>query len=124
MNTQEPGGNSVNTRDDFFTKNHGRLLDIAVAAKYVAWAVLIIYIISAILQVIRYDYDPNSGGWLTLRVLLTNSPFELLRFVINILATILRAIVYYLVLTGISFGLNMIIETDLNYREHEGGVSE
>ena len=100
---------------DFFTKNHGRLMDIAVAAKYAAWVALVVYIISAGLRIISYQ-DQNTSGLLALWVLLTNSPLEFFRFVINILATILRGVVYYLMLKGISLGLNMIVETDINYR--------
>lgn len=109
---------------DFFTKNHGRLLDVAVAAKNMAWIVLVVYITSAGLRIIPYQFDQNTGGWSTLWVLLTDRPIEFFGFVINILATILRGVVYYLVLKGISLGLNMIIETDLNYRKQEGMLNE
>lgn len=113
----------MNEQEDFFTKNHGRLMDIAVAAKYVARVVLVVYIISAGLRIIQYPYQ-NTSGWLALWALLTNSPLEFFRFVINILATILRGLVYYLVLKGISLGLNMIIETDLNYRRQGEMLNE
>jgi hypothetical protein len=33
---------------------------------------------------------------------------------------LLRGIVYYLVLKGTSLGINMIVETDINYRDQEG----
>lgn len=110
----------MDEQKDFFTKNHGRLLDIAVAAKNVAWVVLVVYILSAGLRIIQYQYDQSTGGLLALWMLLTNSPIEFLRFIINILATVLRGVVYYLVLKGIYLGLNMIIETDINYRKQEG----
>jgi hypothetical protein len=34
-------------------------------------------------------------------------------------SVLLRGIIYYLVLKGISLGLNMIVETDINYRERK-----
>jgi hypothetical protein len=41
---------------------------------------------------------------------------------IEILSIFLQGIVYFLVLNGISLGLNMIVETNINYREQKEGA--
>jgi phosphatidylserine synthase len=103
----------MDEQKDFFTKDHGRLLDIAVAAKNIAWVVLVIYIVLASLRLVQYN-------WSQFGMLLSNDPLSFFGFVINELATVIQGTVYYLVLKGISLGLNMIVETDINYREREG----
>ena len=35
----------MNEQEDFFSKNHGRLMDIALWSKYAAWIVLVVYIL-------------------------------------------------------------------------------
>lgn len=51
--------------------------------------------------------------------MLTHDPFDAFRLIINVVVAALKGIVYCLVLKGVSLGLNMIIETDINYRYQE-----
>ena len=109
----------MNEQKDFFSPNHNRLLSIAVWAKYLSWIVLIVYIIWAILQLFQYQVflnhsvQPQLDIWLFLRL----NPLEAFRPVVNMATTVLSGVVYFLVLKGISLGLNMIVETDINYRQ-------
>jgi hypothetical protein len=110
----------MNEQEEYFSPSHERLLSIAIWAKYLAWVVLIVYIVNAVLQMFQYkvfissiELQPNF--WQFLRA----SPFETFKLGMNMLNTALRGVVSYLVLKGISLGLNMIVETDINYRERK-----
>jgi hypothetical protein len=112
-------------REEFFSPNHNRLLSTAIWAKYLAWIVLIVYILSAGTQLIQFQTNaidraamlnqPYKG----LMNLLSENPLNTFRLGTNMAAVVLKGIVYYLVLKGISLGLNMIVETDINYREQK-----
>ena len=108
----------MNKQEDFFSPNHKLLLSIATWAKHIAWIVLVAYILLAGTEIIRFqnniEASQNFGGNVP------NSPLDIFRLVINMAAHALKGVVYYLVLKGISLGLNMIVETDINYREQKG----
>ncbi|HMB21570.1 MAG: hypothetical protein ACM33V_15330 [Chloroflexota bacterium] len=111
----------MNEQEEFFEPKHKRLLSIATWAKYLAWVALVVYILNAGLQIIQYQnlfsHSPTPmSGW---QFLLKNEPFQAFKSVTDVAATVLRGIIYYLVLKGISLGLNMIVETDINYRDRE-----
>ena len=104
-------------QEEFFSPSHKRLLSIATWAKYLAWIVLISYILWAISTYIQgqnaFSYQqfmgiPHSSSMLSLYI--------------ESFGVLLKGVVYFLVLKGISLGLNMIIETDINYREQKAGV--
>jgi len=66
----------------------------------------------------------NSNFILNIRSYIFNNPWDAFVLGINMSATILRGVVYFLVLKGISLGLNMVVETDINYREKKTGYDE
>jgi hypothetical protein len=109
-------------QEEFFSPNQNRLLSLATWAHYVAWLVLVVYILNALLQPFRYQFfqDNAAPQWNLWRFLM-NNPMEAFDLVLNMATTILRGVVSFLVLKGISLGLNMIVETDINYREREQG---
>lgn len=100
-------------QEEFFSPDHKRLLSIALWAKYLAWVVPIVYILWMVL-LISQDLS-NIGGQSQPNVWL----LERSRMGLNLATTLLRGAIYYLVLKGVSLGLNMIVETDINYREQE-----
>ena len=109
--------------NDFFSSKHKKLLWISTWANILAWIALIVYaliMLSTILD-IRYDL-------LSLPQVLGSSEqgqpgvvTEYLAIGVKLITRVLEAcfpgIVYWLVLKGISIGLKMIVETDINYRE-------
>ncbi|HLO32915.1 MAG TPA: hypothetical protein VK249_27470 [Anaerolineales bacterium] len=115
----------MNEQEDFFSPKHNRLLSIATWAKYLAWLVLIVYIVSAGTQVIQFQNNANYRAAIAnqpsqgLKDSLTENPLSTFRLGINMAAVIIKGVVYYLALKGISLGLNMIIETDINYRDRK-----
>jgi hypothetical protein len=105
-------------QEEFFSPNHKRLLDIATWAKYLAWVVLIVYILSAIGT---YIQEKNISAYYQ-QFIGVQHPSYLISIYLECLGVFLRGVVYFLVLKGISLGLNMIVETDINYRERDRGA--
>lgn len=106
----------------FLSDKHNRLLEIAIWAKYLAWIALTIYILLIGMQIIQLAtaqdngnfFGPTSQSFLTL---MRTNPFALVTQLVSIVSVLLKGIIYFFVLKGISLGLNMIVETDINYRE-------
>jgi hypothetical protein len=103
----------------FFSENHNRLLNIATWARILASVVLIVYILWAVLLLFQNPAIFRSSD--SIQSFFKDNSFDAFRLLINILATLLRGIIFYLFLKGLSLGLNMIVETDVNYREQKGG---
>jgi hypothetical protein len=113
---------------DFFSTGHLRLLNIAMWAKYMAWSALVLYFLWAGMQVVQLITTKDGGNFagptaMSLSTMLKVDPLGLLGQLAGMSATALKGIIYFLVLKGISLGLNMIVETDINYRE-KGEMTE
>jgi len=117
-----------NTADEFFTADHDRLARIANIANVVAWIAFVVYIILVGAKFVEVQnsftfqrgvlgQEPNFWGMLSQKPLYAASLF------INMLSIFLQGVVYWLVLKGISLGLNMIIEIDLDNKEKPQGDS-
>lgn len=109
---------------DFFSKNQDRLLSIATWAKYLAWVALVLYFLLTGAQIIQLLLLRDSGNFAgqnsqSFLTMLRDSPFNAFARLINIAVALLKGVIYYLVLKGVSLGLNMIVETDINYREQK-----
>ena len=121
-----------NIADGFFTKKHERLSVIAYWANIFAWIVLVINIlwVGASFSQTQMNYDiQNSGINLgqgpNFIEMLSQNPRYLAGLVIGLIGILLRGVVYWFVLKGVAVGLNMIVETDLNYRAQlQGGNNE
>ena len=122
----------MNEQEDFFSSNHKRLLNIATWASYMARIVLVFYILHALGT---YSQEQHTAMFTNMIPTRYNDFVELLKhntlyassLFVEIFSIVLRGIVYFLVLKGVSLGLNMIVETDINYREQkkeEGIIKE
>jgi hypothetical protein len=116
-------GGKVEVQESYLAKDHGRLLNYAVWAKYLAWIVLVIFAISAVLGFIAGMNITNlqfsmlatpSQPFLRLLALHPDLALNLLFAGARIL---FQGFVFFLVLRGMSLGLSMIAETDVNYRD-------
>ena len=121
------GGMFMNEQEDFFSEKHNRLLKIATWAKYLAWVVLFVYIILAIGRYVQEQtnqllHGAIPGRYTDFTSLLNQNPLFASVLFVDILSLFLKGITYFLVLKGISLGLNMIVETDINYREQKRGA--
>ena len=112
----------MDEQKNFFSNNHNQLLNIAYTAKNIAWIVLIVYILYAIgtFYIEQSNQMFNRGfpnSYILFTDMLAKNPVYALSLFAEIISVFLRGIVYFLVLKSISLGLNMIVETDINYRE-------
>lgn len=105
-------------QEEFFSPNHKQLLNIATWAKYLAWVVLVVYILWA---VGTYVQQQNMHKYYEQFMGIQHPSYKLSMYVES-LGVLLKGVVYFLVLKGISLGLNMIVETDINYREQARGA--
>jgi hypothetical protein len=110
------------TANDFFTRKHERLASIASIANIFSWIVLVLQVLytgarfiqlqnSYMVQAATTGQNPNFVA------MLGQTPLYTFSLVADLANIFLRGIVYWLVLKGISLGLNMIVETDLNYKD-------
>jgi hypothetical protein len=109
---------------DFFTDQHERLASIASWANFFAWLVLFVNIFLMIASFIDsiYIYAIREPDYFEV---LSQDSVYMARFTLNLFSILLRGVVYWFVLKGVSLGLNMIIETDVNYRKQvQGGSHE
>jgi len=113
----------MSDQEEFFSKNHNRLLSIAVWAKYLASIVLGFYILSTIGSLASYSslsyYSSNvpSETLKNIFQMWKSDPFFVINALFSVTRTFLQGLVAFLILKAISLGLNMIVETDINYRE-------
>lgn len=114
----------MNEQEGFFSRKHKSVLNIAVWAKYLAWVVLVAYILWAIVTFINYStmvYLPSMtpGDYISnFFQLWKGNPVLVINGLFATASTVLRGITAFVILKGVSLGLNMIVETDINYREN------
>ena len=115
---------SKNTTEIYFTKKHASLTNIAFAAKILAWVALVIQIslVVARFAELRNSFLIQQGltpefNEPTLWAMLSNNLIYSFYFFSELLVILMKGVVYWLVLKGISFGLYMIVETNLNYKD-------
>ena len=114
----------MTSQGEFFSLEHKRLLNIATWAKYLAWIVLIInvlYVFGTYVQEQNYYtfYGAQGGQFLNFSQMLKENLSYTFSLILELINILFRGIVYFLMLRGISLGLNMIVETDINYRENK-----
>ena len=115
--------------EEYFTSKHAKLDNIASAANTFAWIALgsqIFYMAGRFFQlhnsymtqvILSGSAQPDFMEMLSQNLLYTFS------LIVDMASIFIRGIVYWLVLKGISSGLYMIVETDLNYRDESEEAS-
>lgn len=102
---------------EFFSPNHKRLLNIATLSRSLTWVVLVVFVLTAVAQLLQYQNYASLNFQMNIWEYLIDQPGRAFNLLVNMANTVLKGIVYFLVLKGVSLGLNMIVETDINYRE-------
>lgn len=108
--------------EDVFTPKHERLSTISYWANIASRWVLTLSIAYAILIALT-DYIQTTQSQANIGFALFGPSsvvghdiLPYISIIFSLLYSIMKGIVYYLALKGISLGLDMIIETDINYR--------
>ncbi len=112
----------MNEQKSFFSDKHNQLLNIAYTAKNIAWIVLVVYILYGIgtfyiEQANQMYYQGLPNSYLFFVGMLRSNIIYAISLLAQIVSIFLRGIIYFLILKAISLGLNMIVETDINYRD-------
>jgi hypothetical protein len=116
----------VHEQEGFFSPKHAKLLNTATWAKYLAWIALLFAFLTPFAKYVEirniYQYQAIMAGQQSdfANQLLNNTVYGL-SVLTEILDSFLTGFIYFLVSRGISLGLNMIVETDINYREQKKG---
>jgi hypothetical protein len=116
---------SDSTADNFFTARHTELTRFASITNLVAWLVFIVHILwvwAAFLQAQNgfgaQSMNINIGQHPDLMAMAMVNPIYTASLIASLTGLFLRGVVYALTLKGISLGLNMIVETNLNVIEN------
>lgn len=109
----------MSTHESFFTRNQNRLLNIASWANFFAWVALVIYAIAAFSEFIQsqYAYSYQFQRQAIFSEMVKEHPLFALSAIANTASALVKGIIYFLLSKGISLGLYMIVETEINYRE-------
>lgn len=121
----------MSEQEELFTKDQNRLMSIAGWANNLAWVMLVAYLILAAstifldqanyqrMQALAYTQS-GFNYWEMARL---DPVYYILDIGSDILSRGLTGFMYYVALKGISLGLYMVIETNINYheKEKEGG---
>ena len=111
--------------DSFYTDKHKRLDTIAKAAQVMAWVVLVFVVIFAILRFIgevniTINFFQGYPVTQSFQELLKLNPWYALSLLSEMFYNALKSLIWFLVLKGLSMGLYIIIEIDLNSKEKAG----
>lgn len=114
---------SEEEQKDLFTKKHATLWRISMWANGLASITLFIFFIFACAQIFQAFSSSNNQNQINPIDFFSKGPLYVLNTVLNIVVVFLQGAVYYATLKGIALGLDMIVETDINYRDRkvEGG---
>lgn len=110
---------------DLFTKKHATLWRISMWANGLASITLFIFFIFACAEILQAFLASSNQSQITPIEFFSKGPLHILNILLNMTAVFLQGAVYYVTLKGIALGLDMVIETDINYRDQKAeGVSE
>lgn len=114
----------MDEQDELFDWKHSRLWRISYLASFFSYVVIVVFIFLSIGEIYRYNQMARSLYSSTLIGVISHQPIFILDVLLQMARVLLQGTVYYLVLKGVALGINMIVETDINYREKsiEGGV--
>ncbi len=118
-------------QEGFFSPKHHRLLNIAYWANILAWIALMAAFIFPLARFLemqslydaqRFYTDQQSSFMEYIRGHLAFA----LSLIVDTFYKFVFGFLYFIVLKGVSYGLHMLVETDINYREQklEAGTNE
>ncbi len=118
----------MDNQKDFLSPKHSQLLNIAIWTKYLAWIVFAFYIIQTgsvifLKQIQSQQIQASMGSPVTSQEywdqVLEEPVIYFVDVVSDMILIFVRGAAFFVALKGISLGLYMIVETDINYREQQ-----
>ncbi len=104
-------------QNDLFDWKHLRLWRMSFAADLWASIIIIVFVLLSLGEAYRYNQFAHSQFQTNLIGLFSQAPIYILDVFLQMVRVLVEGAIYYLVLKGIALGLNMIVETDINYRD-------
>ncbi len=109
--------------ESFLEPKYARLSRIANIANLFAYIIFILYVFDVAINVIQFTNSCDCAA--NFLEFLGKNPINFVHSVFVWATILMQGVVYGLLLKGISLGLNMIVETALNYkRKFRGGENE
>ncbi len=102
---------------NLFDWKHARLWRFSFLADLVASLAIIVTIFLVLGEMYKDNQWAHTQFQSNLIQLFSLHPIYILDVSLQMAKVLLQGVVFYLVLKGIALGLNMIVETDINYRE-------
>jgi len=99
------------------TATHKRLLRFSKFANIFAWIILAIYFVQTIGQFIEFADLFRSD------ILQSADAGIAISFALNTFGYFVRGVIYWFLLIGVSLGLKILVQTDLNYRVKSQAVN-
>jgi hypothetical protein len=106
-------------QDSLFSKKHATLWRISMWANGLAPIVIFIFILLAFDQIFQYNTVARTQYQTDLLGLISREPIYILDVLLQMARVFLQGVVYYVTLKGVALGLDMLVETDINYRENK-----
>jgi hypothetical protein len=103
--------------NNLFDWKHVRLWRFSSIAGIFAALAIIISIFLALGEIYRYDRFAHNQFQINLIGLFSQKPIYIFDMSLQMVKVLLQGAVFYVMLKGTELGLNMIVETDINYRE-------
>jgi hypothetical protein len=108
---------TMGEQNDLFDWKHLNLWKISSRADVLSSIVVIIFAFLALREAYRYNQLAHNQFQTNLIGLFSQEPIYILDVLLQMTRVFLQGAVFYLVLKGVALGLNMIVETDINYRD-------
>jgi hypothetical protein len=105
---------------DIFTNDQKTLIQVSKYLKILAYFLLIFNLIRFVLGILDLTTFVPHGESL-ISTFTNQSPDILLEILYSTLYPLFQGIVWFILLIGVSLGIKMIVQTDLNYRSDKGG---
>jgi len=107
----------MKNENDMFDWKHSNLWRISFFADFLSSLVILIFVFLALEEAYRYNQLAHTQFQTNLTGLFSKEPIYILDVSLQMIRVLIEGAIYYLVLKGVALGLNMIVETDINYRE-------
>ena len=107
----------MDRQNKLFDWKHSRLWRISYFANFFSYAVIVIFVVLSLGEIYRYNQMARSLYSTALIGVIAHQPVFILDVLLQMARVLVQGAIYYLVLKGVALGINMIIETDINYRE-------
>ncbi len=107
----------MSEKNDLFGRKHATLWRISMWMNGLAPVFFFVFILLALGEIFQYSVFARNQFQTDLSGLFTRNPLYIVDLLLQMTRWFLQGAFYYLVLKGIALGLDMIVETDVNYRE-------